>query len=168
MENLILLLTASLVLYKSAKRPQQVLIGDTGCSVLYPPHGAFESTRSDDGDVLYFSEHTENFITHGVLCAQLHESLPLEEAREVLVNYMSRLQKPFNAPHNTGIVPNPNWIASDILVKVDDYWQDAQGVDWKLAGYTDGRTIAVLYVKNIGDAPSEDQETFLDSFCFPR
>jgi hypothetical protein len=49
-----------------------------------------------------------------------------------------------------------------------DYWQDEEGLDWKVKGYTDGRIIAVLYVKNINDISVEKQDKFLDSFCFSK
>ena len=46
------------------------------------------------------------------------------------------------------------------------YWQDCSKKDWKVKGYTDGKTLAVLYVKNIGHVDVKKQDLFLDSFHF--
>lgn len=166
MENLIFLLTASLVLYKSAKKPRRTFIGDTNCSVLFSPDATFDLSRSDEGDQLYFAEHTDKDITYGVLCASIHSRLTLEEAGEVMTTYLNRLRKPFNAPYNTGVNRCENWV-NDCVTMVD-YWQDADNLDWKVKGYTDGQTIAVLYVKNINEITVEKQDEFLDSFCLGK
>ena len=103
MENLIFLLTASLVLYKSAKKPKKIRIGDTHCSVLFSPDAVFDYTKSEDGDELYFGEYTDKKVTYGVLCPRISHQLPLDEAQEVMNSYLERLHVPFNALYNTGI-----------------------------------------------------------------
>lgn len=166
MENLILLLTASLVLYKPNKRFKRVFIGNTSCSLLYAPDAEFDFYISDDDDELYFAEHTDKGIAYGVLCARLHESLPLEEAGEVMTSYLGRLRRPFNALHNTGIMPCPSWTRTGEGTRLEDYWQDEDGFDWKVKAYTDGHTIAVLYVKNIAEGETARHDEFLNSFSF--
>lgn len=166
MENLIFLLTASLVLYKSSKKPKRTFIGDTNCSVLFSPDATFDFSRSEEGDQLYFAEHTDKAITYGVLCAHIHSRLPLDEAGDVMTTYLNRLRKPFNAPYNTGVNLCENRV-SDCVTMVD-YWQDEDNLDWKVKGYTDGQTIAVLYVKNINETTVEKQDEFLDSFCLGK
>src|SRR5689334_8837788 len=107
MENLILLLTASLVFYKSSRKFKRSTIGDINCSVLFFPDPKFDYTGTEDGDSLYFTEHSEKFVTYGILCAKLAEPIQLDDAREVLTNYMNRLHKPFNALYSTGITNCP-------------------------------------------------------------
>lgn len=166
MENLIFLLTASLVLYKSSKKPRRTFIGDTHCSVLFSPDATFDFSRSDEGDQLYFAEHTDKNSTYGVLCASIHSRLSLEEAGDVMTTFLNRLRTPFNAPYNTGVNRCENRV-NDCVTMVD-YWQDADNLDWKVKGYTDGQVIAVLYVKNINEITVEKQDEFLDSFCLGK
>ncbi len=168
MENLIFLLTASLVFYKSSKQPRRTIIGDTNCSVQFFPDAEFDFTQTEAGDQLYFAEHTDKKVRYGVLCASLSSKLPLAEAQDVLTTYLSRLQKPFHALYNTGINPCQTWTQGDDCVKMIDYWQDEDNFDWKVKGYTDGETIAVLYVKNISELEVDKQDQFLDSFYFSR
>ena len=167
MEDLIFLLTASLVLYKSPKKFRRLQIGDTGCSVhFFSIPVEFDFTETNEGDKMYFTEYEDKNIGYGILCAQLNESLTLEEAQHVMTNYLDRLHKPFNALYNTGIDYCKTWRQAENCVKLVDYWQDENGFDWKIKGYTDGKTIAVLYVKNINETPVEKQDLFLDSFSF--
>lgn len=165
MENLVFLLTASLVLYKSAKKPRTIIIGDTNCSLLFSPEAEFDFTQTDDGDQLYFAEYVDKKICYGVLCAQLSQPVSLEEAQDVMVTYLNRLRQPFNALYNTGVNFYPN---AQACVTMIDYWQDENQLDWKVKGYTNGKTIAVLYVKNINDIAVEKQDEFLDSFCMGK
>jgi hypothetical protein len=58
--------------------------------------------------------------------------------------------------------------ANGYVRSYSDYWQDADGIDWKAKGWTNGQTLAVLYVKNINEVPVERQDFFLDSFEFPK
>jgi hypothetical protein len=162
MENLILLLTASLVWIKSARKFKRTLIGSRGSSLEFAPGVEFEHTIHE-GDELYFAEHQDKFITYGVLVAHLQQELCQEDARTVLRSYLNRLRKPFKAPHNTGIID-----CSAGTINLVDYWQDEDSVDWKLKAYSDGRTMAILYVKNINDSEVEKQEAFLNSFRFGK
>ena len=163
MENLLLLLTASLVwIRKSPSKFKRTLIGIRGSSVEFAEDVAFEHTRHE-GDELYFAEHQEKLITYGVLVAHLQQELCQEDARTVLSSYLNRLRKPFKAQHNTGITD-----CSASNINLVDYWQDEDCVDWKLKAYSDGKTMAVLYVKNINDSEVEKQEAFLNSFRFGK
>jgi hypothetical protein len=49
---------------------------------------------------------------------------------------------------------------------VVDYWQDADRRDWKVKGWTDGASLAVLYIKNIGSVPVLQEEKFLNGRLF--
>ena len=71
-------------------------------------------------------------------------------------------------PGYTGIDLCQNWVHGDDCIRLVDYWQDEDSVDWKVKGYTDGHTIAVLYVKNINEISVEKQDEFLDSFSIAK
>lgn len=166
MENLIFLLTASLVMYQSSKKSTKVVIGDTGATLNFPGIFYFDNIATPEGDSLYFAEHLDNKVTYGVVCARLHSRLPLDEAQVVMNAYLTGLQKPFGALYNTGAdACNEGNIQTRCAAAVD-YWQDAHGTDWKVKCYTNGRVIAVLYVNNIAELPVEKQDEFLDSFRF--
>jgi len=83
----------------------------------------------------------------------------------MLRSYIEKLKAPLYILHNTGIDDDTDW-NSEATRTVVDYWQDCNKKDWKVKGYTDGKTLAVLYVKNIGHVDVKKQDLFLDSFHF--
>jgi hypothetical protein len=166
MENLILLLATSFVLRLStSKKLKNFFIGNTGCSALLLSSSDFQSTQTASGDELYFSEFNEKEVSYGIICIHLKDDCDLDEASEMLHTYMEKLMAPFYILHNTGIQKDVDWnsVSTKSLV---DYWQDSDSRDWKVKGYTDGRFMAVLYVKNISMVEVRKQDLFLDSFHF--
>jgi hypothetical protein len=89
----------------------------------------------------------------------------LIEAEEMLRSYVDKLRGPLYILHNTGMQEEADW-NSENSITIVDYWQDCRKKDWKVKGYTNGKILAVLYVKNIGNADVKKQDFFLDSFHF--
>jgi hypothetical protein len=55
------------------------------------------------------------------------------------------------------------------LLSVTDEWEDYDGNWYQVKGYTDGRVVALLYVKKKGKfAVNPAMKAFLDSFTFPK
>jgi len=168
MENLMLLLATSLVVRLAPnKKERNKFIGNTGCSSLvFSAHARFRKSVTESGDDLYFYEHEEAGLAYGVICVQLNQDYELQEATDLLVHYMDALKGPFYILHQTGLKKETDW-NSESTRKLVDYWQDGDLMDWKVKGYTNGKQIAVLYVKNISLVDVARQDRFLDSFHFP-
>jgi hypothetical protein len=167
MENLILLLATSFVLRLSTSRKfKNYFIADTGCSaLLFSGEKRFKQTITDTGDSLYFNEFSERHITYGVICIRLKETYDLDEAMDMLSGYINKLKGPFYILHQTGLQKDVDWNSATTRTLID-YWQDADMTDWKVKGYTNGKYMAVLYVKNINELEVRKQDLFLDSFHF--
>jgi len=166
MENLILFLATSFVIrFSSSKRTRLQFIGDTGCSAIICSDNKLESTFTQCGDQLYFHEFKDKGVSYGMICVQMNQKYSLDESKEMLRCYVDKLRGPFYILHNTGIDDDADW-NSETSKTVVDYWQDSYKKDWKVKGYTDGKTLAVLYVKNIGHVDVKKQDLFLDSFHF--
>jgi len=165
MENLILFLATTLVIrFSSSKKAKLQYIGDTGCSALLSDN-KLDSNLTQTGDRLYFQEFKDSGVSYGMICVQMNDQFELYEAEEMLRSYIDKLKGPLYILHNTGIHDDADW-NSEATRTVVDYWQDCNKKDWKVKGYTDGRTLAVLYVKNIGHVDVKKQDLFLDSFHF--
>ena len=166
MENLILFLATSLVIrFSSSKKIKLQFIGNTGCSALRSSDNKLESTLTQCGDQLYFHEFKDKNVTYGMICVNMNAQYSLTEAGEMLRSYIDNLRGPLYILHNTGIHEDTDW-NSETSTTIVDYWQDCNKKDWKVKGYTNGKTLAVLYVKNIGHADVKSQDFFLDSFHF--
>ena len=166
MENLLLIIATSFVLrIASPRKTGSYFIGNTGCSILFMNGRRFTRSKTDSGDILYFNEYVENEVTYGVICIDMQTALELPEARKMLTTYMHKLKGPFFIFHCTGPEKSSDWNQEGSVALVD-YWQDAVGVDCKVKGYTNGKVLAVLYVRNIAAVDVSKQELFLDSFHF--
>jgi hypothetical protein len=165
MENLIFLLATSFVLRLSTSRKfKNYSIGNTGCSALMFTN-SFKKTLTPAGDAFHFNEFSEKDVTYGIICIDLKQAYDLDEATEMLRTYTNKLRAPFFILHNTGLAHSCDWNHHASITLVD-YWQDADQQDWKVKAYTNGKTIAILYVKNIGHVEVKKQELFLDGFHF--
>lgn len=113
------------------------------------------------------SECSENEITYGHISIRLkNKYADIRDAQTVLTEFMRQLQPAFSIRHSTG----PNLEPQDTPKKltVTDYWQDAQQLDWKVQGWTDGAIIAVLYIKNINQLPVWKEELYLNGRVFAK
>ena len=165
MEQFIFLLATSLAhsLYKKNKGFKKYFIGKTGCSAILQGNKTFETSLSKNGDVTYCHEYKEKSVLYGLICIDLKDKdHTIAEAQLLLTKFMNSLHLPFNIKHATGV----NFQHQKNVVKVTDYWQDKNKTDWKITGLTNGKIIAVLYVKNIGECNITVTDTFLNSFTF--
>ena len=166
MENLILLIATSFLFRLSSNRKiKSHFIGDTGCSALLATDNELEYSLTASGDKLYFHEYKEHKVTYGLICVHMSHEYTLLQAEQMLNTYIDQLKGPLYILHNTGIRQEVDW-NSESSRTIVDYWQDFQKKDWKVKGYTNGKVLAVLYVKNIGHADVIKQDHFLDNFHF--
>ena len=127
----------------------------------------FKKSITASGDQLYFKEFKEKGICYGIICIELNHHYEKHEAIGLLRIYINKLKGPFFILHNTGLQKCTDWNSLDSKT-LTDYWQDADQMDWKVKGYTDGKTMAVLYVKNINQIGVRKQDLFLDGFHFRK
>lgn len=165
MENLILFLATSFLFrLSSSQKVKNQTIGSTGCSALLASE-VLDVSATESGDKLYFHEFREKRVSYGMICVEMNEEYNLDEAIEMLTAYIEKLRGPLYILHNTGIQEDSDWNSS-LSRTIVDYWQDCEKKDWKVKGYTNGKILAVLYVKNISHVEVSKQDLFLDSFHF--
>lgn len=163
MESLFVLLATSLVLRIGSSTFRRYLIGNTRCTALLP-RGAqkFHINYTPEGDKMYFNDSEINGVGYGLICIDMKDVHTSNEAQNILWEYLNKLNKPFGIAH---ALPVEVEKTGGIII-LNKYWQDYSGQDWKARGYTNGKTVAVLYVKNISDAPVTEHDAFLNSFRF--
>jgi hypothetical protein len=168
MENLLMILASSLVSRLIPKKQFRVFpVGSTGCTALLEGNDiVFDSAVTGSGDTLYFHEFREKEASFGLICIKMLDEYDRDEALMMLTAYMEKLRGPLYVLHHTGLRRAADW-NSETSVAVMDYWQDSEGVDWKVKGYTNGRVMAVLYVRNISEVSVSRTDLFLDGFGCP-
>lgn len=163
MENLFVFLATSFMLRITSPKFRRYLIGQSGCtSLLLSGFNQLNVTHTKDGDVIYFNDSTTTGVTYGIICVRMKQVYTLRQAETILVQYINRARKPLQIAYN---------ISMEIekaagLITITDYWQDEEGMDWKIKGYTDGKAVAILYVKNIAEAAVKEHDAFLNGFQF--
>ena len=162
MENLFVFLATSFVLRVANARFRRYMICN-GCStLLHSGAKTFQVRHTKDGDKLYFNEYSEDGVTYGLICVQMPEFYPMEEAERILVQYVNRVRKPLQISH-TSLMEAERFAGMTTLT---DYWQDRAGFDWKVKGYTNGKIVSLLYVKNITDTSVKNHDAYLEGFRF--
>lgn len=163
MENLLLLFATSLAWRISAPKFKRYIIGRTGCtSLLLSTETTLHVQSTKDGERIYFYEHEVAGVTYGVITVNMQELYTFEQSENILVQYANRIRKPFGISYNVSMEIEH----SADRITLTDYWQDEEGVDWKIKAHTNGKIVAVVYVKNISAAPVKEHDAFLNGFRF--
>ncbi|HVF96086.1 MAG TPA: hypothetical protein VM871_02120 [Flavisolibacter sp.] len=163
MENLLLLFATTLAWRISAPKFKRYIIGRTGCtSLLLSGETSLHIQSTKDNERVYFYEHKVNEVVYGLITINMKDNLAREKSEEILHQYVDRIQKPFGINCSAGTEIESN---ADTITLID-YWQDEEGIDWKIKGHSNGKIIAVLYVKNISEAPVKEHDAFLNGFRF--
>ena len=162
MENLFVFLATSFVLRISNLRFRRYMICN-GCStLLHSGAKTLQVRHTKDGDKLYFNEYTEDGVTYGLICVQMPVFYAMDEAERILVQYVNRVRKPLHISHSLMMEAE----RMPKMTTLTDYWQDNAGHDWKIKGYTNGKIVSLLYVKNIADTTVKNHDAYLEGFRF--
>lgn len=119
----------------------------------------FKQTKT--GDLVQVRECNENDVTYGLISISLKATYTnLSDAESALLGFMKQLQQTFAIYCTTGLCIET--FVQRSKTAITDYWQDAAQRDWKVKGWTNGKTIAFLYIKNIGAVSVDKEDYFLN------
>ena len=160
MENLLMFLATSLVLRIPKPKFKRYLIGSGYSALLVSGHNTLHYKTTKEGDRVRFYDHEVDNVTYGLITVHMKELYTLHQAENILVQYINRLRRPFGIAYNISMEIEKN----KGMITICDYWQDDNGCDWKIKGYTNGKIIGLLYVKNISSSPVKEHDDFLNGF----
>lgn len=145
-------------------------INNTGHFAYFPADpGTFEASKSDDGADVYTAEVEFDSAFYGMIVVDfvpgsMGESTK-EDMGEVLMSYLDYLQTQFMIASTAGYGKGHTLESNTNAVGVIDYWEDETGFTYKVKGWVDTKTLAVLYIG--GKEPIFNvQEMFLNGFRF--
>jgi hypothetical protein len=171
MENLLLFLATAFLVKLSATHRKFVtfFIGNTGCRVDLPATTAtFHKSYTIHEDVMYMSEYRQANVYYGIVAVKLNREVEeMDRATDLLDAFISTFHGYFCIEHRTGFDASVTEHDDQVVVSGTDFWQDTKGIDWKVRGWTNGKLMSFLYVKNINEIDTERQDHFLKSFRFP-
>lgn len=169
MQNLLQHLSLSLSRITPATPSFKTLpIADSGCQVqCFTARKELPVNKSSQSNAFYTAEWEEAAITYGLVVVHYEGSgVAGAEAYFLLDAFLQKIQRAFSIACATGSLCEEAGAANSGTISLTDYWQDSEGTDWKAKGWTNGSSLALLYLKNIGAADSRVHDVFLDSFRF--
>lgn len=162
MENLFAFLATSFVLRVAAPRFRRFVVCP-GCSALLNSGNKTLHVRyTKEGDKIHFNEYTIDGVVYGLVCVQMREVQTLYAAEKILVQFTGEAKKAFRIVCDAGAEIE----SGKRCLTYTDYWQDKAGADWKVKGYTNGKHVAFLYVRNIADTAVKNHDAYLNGFRF--
>ncbi len=169
MKNLLQMIASSLGYGVQHKTPFRHARIGSSCSLYLPIEaGDLTCTATATPDAMHFGETMDaGGVTYGFITICLNAPVPEGAAAQALLSHFMRALHPsFGIVHTTGEEGNLPHVSCWNTRGLVDYWQDADGVDWKVKGWTNGSGVAVLYVRNINKAEACTADIFLDSILF--
>ena len=91
----------------------------------------------------------------------------LQASEDVLTQYLDYLKTTLNIVSARGYGKGHKLKNKADTRGIIDYWQDKDGNNWKLKGWTNGKYIAVLFVYTKKEVPEANADAFLDGVVFP-
>ena len=170
MQNLIFLLTTSLVFSYATRTFRRRFISNTGCSLKMPGETfRLDKTFSDTGEAVYMGDQAKGKATYGFILAKLNDkSADIKDAEHLLYDFLEGLLQPLSIEYTTGLSTGHRNKYCKNATGMIDYWQDDLGSDWKVKGWTNGSYMAVLYVKNFTEENILEVDEFLNGFRFRK
>jgi hypothetical protein len=145
-------------------------INQTGHFAYFPADpGVFEVSTSDDGSDVYTAEVEVDSSFYGMIVVDfvpgsMGESTK-KDMEELLVAYLDYLQGQFMITSTAGYGRGHSLESNPNAAGVIDYWEDETGFAYKVKGWADTKTLAVLYIG--GKEPLFNvQEMYLNGFRF--
>ncbi|GAB4091947.1 hypothetical protein [Flaviaesturariibacter terrae] len=121
----------------------------------------------EEGNEIFTGQSLDRKVMYGFVTCRLAN--PLSDrmlAEQRLFLFMEQLHPHYNIDCTAGLdhgIEHPDFPE---VVGMSEYWQDADGKDWKVVGWTDGTLMAVLYIRNISITDFRRQDAFFESFRF--
>ena len=169
MQRLIIIVTV--FLYSQSLFAQSLKkypISQTGCFVYFLcDPGTFALDKSPDSSDVYTAECSSEDMSYGIICVKLKDKITDPKTSEdVLVSYLDYLKNSLSITSAAGYGKGHKLKDKEDTRGVIDYWKDKDN-NWKVAGWTNGKFICVLYVYTKKDIPEIKADVFLNSLLFP-
>lgn len=152
---------------------QRHQIANSGCAALFPkaPTGIESGLDVDSNKV--FTARAETIINketyvYSVQVIQLRNPDAVEDDYEQLTQYLDYIKSTLNIADEEGYKKVNGLVRGKLAKAISDSWSDHTGLDMKVMGWIQGRTMAVLYVMGKGPLPAQlSINQFLNGFQFP-
>lgn len=152
---------------------QRYQIANSGCAALFPAAPAgIESSLDVDSNKVYIARaetvvNKETYV-YSVHVMQLRNPDAADDDFEQLTQYLDYIKSTLNIADEEGYKKVNGLTRGKLAKAMSDSWSDHTGIEFKVMGWIQGRTLAVLYVMGQGPLPAKlGVNNFLNGFQFP-
>lgn len=144
-------------------------IGNSGCSVyMFCDPGKFSLSYSEDSAKVYTGQCIADKFIYGIICVNLKDTMAdMDDAESLLESYLDFLKPQFKIRDAAGYGKGGRLNSNENTSGIVDYWDGEDKSKWAIQGWTDGKFIAVLYVKGSEQPDYTKQKLFFNGFVFP-
>ncbi len=170
----------SLAAYAQAQQPgvlqfEKVSIPECGCSV-YLPKGTlpFEISLSQDSSQVFIAEYEtadtlgDNYV-FSVIAVRFKDETGADRAtnEDLLIAYMEFIKEQLEIVSSAGYGRGHTLEGFPDATGIIDFWSDAEGYEYKVKGWIDGKKLGLLLLGGSSEYPYYNaQEVFLNGFRF--
>ncbi|TCZ68076.1 hypothetical protein [Flaviaesturariibacter aridisoli] len=147
--------------------PRRFRCSSNGATLQFYKAPFVHQSYDAEGNELFTGQSIDGKATYGFVTCRL--ACPLSDrmlAEQRLFLFMEHLHPHYGIECTTGLDTGLEHRACRDAVGMSEYWQDADGKDWKVMGWTDGTLVTVLYIRNISITDFRRQDAFFESFRF--
>jgi hypothetical protein len=166
MENLISFLVSALLPGTEKRGPGKITLGAPGCTLTVHTPPLVYQVKTEEGYNAFIGQSKLHDVTYGFATVFLPFQLLGKELQTNLFLMMQDVHASFDISFGTGLTYGYNHAGDNTIFGITEYWQDREGNDWKVKGWSNGSVMTVLYIKNIGSVSFKDQECYLDGISF--
>jgi hypothetical protein len=144
-------------------------VSNSGCFFYGYCDIKFDFDYSEDSSKVYMGECANSDVNYGVVCIQLLESVKdIEKVEDLMISYLDYLKLNFEIKSAAGYGKGHRLNKSENTRGILDYWKDADGNNWKIKAWSDGKYIGVLYAYSKKELPENKVNLFLEGFRLPE
>jgi hypothetical protein len=165
MENLLSFLAAA---FSSAlEKPGKITIGAPGCTLSVHKPPTVHRIETQEGYPAYIGQSKIREASYGFASVILPEKITDPEVfHKKLYGLLEDVYSSFRIVYGTGLSYGYTHPGDESIFGFTEYWQDKEGLDWKVKAWTNGQVMTVLYIRNIGRVKLKDQDSYLDGISF--
>lgn len=148
-------------------------IANSGCEALFPaaPSGIETGLDVDSNKIFIARAETvvnkETYV-YSVHVMQLRNPDAAADDYDQITQYVDYIKSTLNIADEEGYKKVNGLTRGKLAKAISDSWSDHSGLEYKVMGWIQGRTLAVLYVMGQGPLPSKlGVSNFLNGFQFP-
>jgi hypothetical protein len=167
MENLLSFLAAAFSSALEKRTTGKLTIGAPGCTLTVHKPPTIHRIDTEEGYPAYIGQSKIAESTYGFATVILPVFIDNhDEVKHKLYVLLEDVYSSFRIEYGTGLSYGYNHPGDEAIFGFTEYWQDKDGMDWKVKAWTNGKVMTVLYIRNIGSVSLKDQDSYLDGISF--